>query len=110
MNAAARVLHQESVFRGRIKIALSKEFFGILILLVAVLVSALSVIYVKNLDRRVFSELQTAQQTSDRLKIEWGQLLLEQSTWATPARVQNIAQTRFNMVLPSPENVVMVKL
>lgn len=111
MNAAARALEQGCLFRGSVKsFSVSRETIGIIILVVAVLVSALAVVYAKNSQRRLFSELQVAQQQSSQLKVEYGQLLLEQSTWATPSRVQRVAQERYDMVMPNNGNVVMIKL
>ena len=81
-----------------------------MLLIVAVLAFACSVVYVKNTNRSLFSELQSLQYKDERLKVEWGQLLLEQSTWATQVRVQRIAQQGLKMHLPQLENTVVVKL
>jgi cell division protein FtsL len=45
----------------------------------------------------------------DQLNEEWGKLLLEQSTWASPARVEQQSRTRLNMQVPSNEQTVVVK-
>lgn len=111
MNAAARDYQQGSLFHGNLaRVVFSKKVIGIIFLLVMTLFSALSVVYVKNYERRLFSELQFSQQAAQKLHVEWGQLLLEQSTWATPARVQSIAQDRFDMKLPNLSSIYMVKL
>ncbi len=34
------------------------------------------------------------------MEVEWGQLQLEQSTWATAVRVEKIAAARLQMQLP----------
>ncbi len=111
MNAAARTLSQGSLFRGDYKfLSVSRQSFGVFIVIFAVLLSAIAVIYVKNLDRRLFSQLETQHQLTNQLQVEFGQLLLEQSTWATPSRVQRIAQQRYAMELPLANQVAMVKL
>jgi cell division protein FtsL len=109
MNAAARALAQSSlsVFNTRF-LVLSTQTIGIILLTIAVLASALTVVYVKDLDRQLFSQLQTLQQTRESLHTEWGQLLLEQNTWAAPARVQSIAEQQLGMVMPTTKDVVLV--
>jgi cell division protein FtsL len=41
--------------------------------------------------------------------VEWGQLQLEQGTWATHSRVERIARKKLHMVNPKMEAVVIVK-
>src|SRR5690348_13432654 len=98
MNAAARALAQSPGVSGSIRLfVLSKEYCRLICLIMMVLVSAVAVVYVKDLNRRLFSELETLQQARDELRIESGQLLLEQNTWATQARIQQIAQQQLSM-------------
>ena len=40
------------------------------------------------------------------LEVEWGQLQLEQSTWAAHARVEKIAREKLGMKAPQPSRVV----
>lgn len=82
---------------------------GTLLLVLAVLVSAISVIYVKHVGRAQFVELQKLENKRDRLNEEWGRLLLEQSTWATPGRVEFEARKRLKMIVPTPEMTVVIK-
>jgi len=107
MNAAARALSQNSLVEGQAW-NFSVQTLGMVLLLIAVLASALAVVYVKALQRELFSELQSTQQTRDTLHTEWGQLLLEQNTWAAPVRVQALAQQQLGMVVPTSKDVVMV--
>lgn len=111
MNAAAKMVRQGSLFHGHMNVVtMSKQAVGILFLVMIMLFSALSVVYVKNYERRLFSELQFSRQSAQKLHVEWGQLLLEQSTWATPARIQSIAQQHFKMKVPSLSHIYMVRL
>jgi len=80
----------------------------LLLMLVMVLVSALGVVYVKHQSRKLFVELQELQKDRDELNIEWGKLLLELSTLATPTRVERIARDKLRMKPPSPENIIIV--
>lgn len=78
-------------------------------LIVLLLVSAFSVIYLKDLSRRLFIQYQQLQHVQQRDEVEWSKLLLEEGAWSTQARVQNIASTQLNMVVPTMKNVVMIK-
>ncbi len=81
---------------------------GILLLSLLVLASALGLVYSKHQSRKLFVHLQALQMARDELNIEWGRLLLEQSTLATPARVERIARERLGMRPPAPETIVIV--
>jgi cell division protein FtsL len=111
MNAAARALAQGSFTTSSVRpFVLSNQSLGLILLIVAVLASALAVVYVKALDRNLFSDLQTLQQTRDDLRVAAGQLLLEQNTWAAPARVQAIAQQQLGMVVPGAKDVATITI
>lgn len=111
MNAAARALAQGSLNSiGCRSFMVTSQLLGVMLLIIAVLASAVSVVYVKNLNRHLFSELQTLTQSRDELRIEGSQLLLEQNTWAASTRVQTIAEQQLGMSLPSPKDVVLVAL
>lgn len=109
MNAAARALAQSSFtsMAGR-SLVLSSQSFGIILLIITVIASALAVVYVKDLNRHLFSQLQTLKQTRDELQVQWGQLLLEQDTWAASTRVQAIAGEKLKMSLPIAKEIVLV--
>lgn len=81
--------------------------FGLL--LVALLVSALGVVYTKHVNRRLFVQLQELQAARDRVQEHWSRLLLEQSTLATHGRVDETARARLGMAIPNPDSVVMLK-
>src|SRR5690349_10464885 len=71
-------------------------------------ICAFAVVYVKDLYRRTFIEYQTVQQQQNQAYVDWGKLLLEQSTWSTQARVQTIASSRLNMQAPLPKAVHLI--
>jgi cell division protein FtsL len=75
----------------------------------AVLVSALGVVYGKHQARSRFSELQRLTRDRDELDIEWGQLQLEQSTWATNGRVESVARDELHMVIPQANDLRIVQ-
>lgn len=78
------------------------------VLAALVLFSALTVVYSKHQSRKLFVELQALEGMRDALNIEWGQLQLEQSTWAMPNRVERVARTRLQMDVPAPDQIVIV--
>lgn len=111
MNAAARHIHQSTLFSGQIGgIRLSKQFLIQLFLLLSVLGSALAVVYSTNVYRETFTELQMAERNAQEIQLRWGQLLLEQASLSTPGRVQELAATKLQMVLPANNQTVMLRL
>ncbi len=82
---------------------------GVVLLSCALLVSALLAVYVKHESRRQFIHLQELTAARDGLNVEWGRLQIEQSTWATHARVERLAREQLDMVIPSHEDLVMVR-
>lgn len=81
--------------------------FGLMALIFA---SALAVVYVQAENRRLFSELAAIQQHRDNLHVEWGQLLLEGSTWATQSRVQYIARQELHMSMPKVNKITLIRM
>ena len=79
------------------------------LLTLLVIISALSVVFVKHENRKHFVELQGLQKQRDEMNIEWGQLQLEQSTWATHSRIEGLARKRLGMVNVPQDKVMIVK-
>jgi cell division protein FtsL len=109
MNTAARLLNQNVISRDWVvSVLLTKTQLLMGTLILAVLTSALSVIYVTNTSRTLNASIQQTLAERNHLHIQWGQLLLERSTWIMQARVQNIAEGKLDMVLPDSKTVVVV--
>lgn len=105
MNAAAKVINQGNLFNGQLaKMHMSKSFYFLFVLMVAILISALAVIYSTNSYRSTFSMVEQEEQQTHVLQLQWGQLLLEQSSLATPARVEDLAVKQLKMTLPGQKN------
>lgn len=76
------------------------------ILLAVVLIGcALAVIQSQHRARTYFVELERLKKEARILDEQWGQLQLEQSTWANPARIDALARTRLGLVSPPAERV-----
>lgn len=79
------------------------------LLVASVLISALAVVYAKHQTRSLFAELQQLEGTQDHLDTEWGQLQLEESTWATHGRVESLSRRQLGMVIPAPDSLIIVR-
>ena len=79
-----------------------------LILLAVLVACALSVVTSQHKARKLYVELQKEQELAKQLEVEWGQLQLEQSTWAMHARIEKIASGQLMMRAPPPSRVQMV--
>lgn len=79
-----------------------------LVLLAIVLVSALAVVTTNHRARKLVTEFEREQERMRALEVEWGQLQLEQSTWATHARVEQIARERLGMHAPRSGQILSV--
>lgn len=75
----------------------------------AVLASAAGVVYVKHEARSLFVELEKLSAERDRLNIEWGRLQLEQSAWSTHGFVEQVANQKLQMTIPSATEVRIVR-
>ena len=73
--------------------------FNMLLLLIVV-VCALGVVTSQHRARKLFQALEGEQERVRQLDIEYGQLQLELSTWATHPRIEKIARDRLHMVTP----------
>jgi len=110
MNAAARLVHQHALSRHLVLThLLSRRQIAVLTLILTVLLSALSIIYVTHITRVMYATYQRNLADQDRLHVERSQLLLEQSTWTTQSRVQQIAENKLQMVTPDHNSIVVVK-
>lgn len=71
-----------------------------MILLLVAVVCALGVVTSQHRARKLFQELEAEQERAKVLDVEFGQLQLELSTWATPPRIEKIARDRLKMRTP----------
>ena len=76
----------------------------------AVVVCALSVVTSQHKARKLYIELQKQKEQAQQMDVEWGQLQLEQSTWATPARVEKVAARQLQMQLPKNGQVQFIRV
>jgi len=79
-----------------------------LLLMVLALASALGTVASNHRARKMYAEIEHEQARMRDLEVEWGQLQLEQSTWAGHARVEQIARNKLHMRPPGPGQVISI--
>jgi cell division protein FtsL len=85
---------------------LKARFLFVVALAMAVFCSALAVVYVKHMNRKLFVELQALERERDRMQVEWGRLQLEQNAWATHGRIDRVAREQLELYMPPIETVI----
>lgn len=88
---------------GRKPLLLTTVFVAVCVL------SALAIIYTKHESRKLFVELENLTIERDALNIEWGQLQIEQSTWATHARIERVAVEEMSLVRPESREIYVIE-
>ena len=79
------------------------------VLWLAVLGSAVQVIYARHKARDMFVRLEKVNAERDSLEMEWGRLQLEQSYWSSNAFVERVAGAKLQMTLPQTQDVRIVR-
>ncbi len=79
------------------------------VLWLAVLASAVGVIYARHQARNLFVHLEKLNAERDALDMEWGRLQLEQSAWSSNAFVERVANAKLQMNLPETRDVRIVR-
>ena len=79
-----------------------------LLLLAGLAACALGLVTSQHQARKLYVELQKEQEAAKQIEVEWGQLQLEQSTWATHARVEKLAVQALGMRVPPASRIQMV--
>ncbi|MEC8455073.1 MAG: cell division protein FtsL [Pseudomonadota bacterium] len=79
-------------------------------LLVSLLVSGLMVVKTTHENRFAFNQLQVLRDEANQLDVEWGQLLLEQSTFGLGGRIEQKATRELQLQVPRISDIVMVNL
>ncbi|TCV93831.1 cell division protein FtsL [Luteibacter rhizovicinus] len=79
------------------------------LLLLAVLGSAIGVVWTRHESRVLFMEMSRLQNQKDELGVEYGRLELEQATYAEPARIDADARGKLGMLNPRPQDIQLVR-
>lgn len=78
-------------------------------LVLVCVVSSIALIYTKHESRKLFVEFERLSDERDELNIEWGQLQIEQSTWATHARIEQVATSKLKLSRPVTQEIYVIE-
>ncbi len=81
-----------------------------LILFFALMFSGLGLVSSQHKARNLYFELEKLHQAEKQLEQEFGQLQLEQSTWAMHSRIEQVATQQLQMQVPEAARVQVVTL
>ncbi len=81
-----------------------------LLLLAALTACALALVTSQYQARKLFAQIEQEQERARSLEVEYGQLQLEQSTWAMHARVQKLAAQSLGMRRPEAARIHVIPL
>jgi cell division protein FtsL len=81
-----------------------------LVLALALTISAISVVTVRNEARNLTVDLEKARADSQRLQTEFDQIRLELATWAMHSRIEGLARKKLKMQVPDASKVHIVQL
>lgn len=79
------------------------------VLLVLIAAVSIAVVYSTYVTRGKISSLQKLQKERDDLSVQWSQLVLEQNSLGSYARVEKKAAKELKMFVPTFKEIVMVK-
>ena len=80
----------------------------LLLLFLAVLLSAIGVSYSAHWNRQLLNSLYAELSVRDKAQAEWGRLILEQSTWTAHSRIESLATEQLKMRIPDATEIRMV--
>ena len=70
--------------------------------------SGISVVYLTHQNRQVFNQIQQLRSEANSLDVQWGQLLIEQSTFGLEGRIEQKAIEQLQLIVPESEHLVVV--
>ena len=79
------------------------------LLLVLLVMSAQSVVFSSFQARGHINYLHQLEKERNAMQVEWGQLLLEQSAWASHSRVETLVTEQLSMSIPDAQHVIVVR-
>lgn len=108
MNTATRLFNARIIHEPQVERYSQVWNFGIKILLVLLIISAFAVVYLRDLNRRMFIEYQELQQQTQEAELQWEKLLLEKSNLTVQTHIQKIAETNLQMAIPSLKDTIVL--
>jgi cell division protein FtsL len=87
-----------------------RRFLLLLFLVFATASSAIGVTWSEYSSRHYFQRLQQLRAQHETLDTTWKKLVIERSTWATPDRVERVAEDELGMTTPPARQIVIMHL
>ena len=81
-----------------------------LILFFVLIAVSLSIVTSQHKARKLYFELEQQQDLAKKYETEFGQLQLEQSTWAMHSRIEELAAKRLQMQVPDAKRIQVISL
>ena len=81
-----------------------------LILFFVLIMVSLGVVTSQHQARKYYFELEQQQELTKKYQTEYGQLQLEQSTWAMHSRIEELAAKKLNMQVPDAKRIQVILL
>jgi len=85
------------------------RIWGMAILFMALLLSAIAVVYYQYRTRLVFIEIQRQQNVLDQYEIDWGKTQLEITMLLEQNRIESAALNQLKLVTPKHEDIIYLK-
>jgi len=86
-----------------------QPFLLVFVFAAVCVLSAMALVFTKHESRKLFVELEQLNHERDELNIEWSQLQIEQSTWATHARIEQVATDDLSLVRPQSTEIFVIE-
>ena len=86
-----------------------QPFMLVFVFALVCVLSSIALVYTKHQSRKLFVELEALTHERDELNIEWGQLQIEQSTWATHARIERVATDELSLERPKSSDIFVIE-
>ncbi len=77
----------------------------VLVEILVLLLTTFGIVTVTYQTRQQFAELERSRREQGVLLEQWGRLLLEESAFSSPARVERVAREKLGMILPNAESM-----
>ena len=87
----------------------NQPFMLVFVFVLVCVLSSIALVYTKHQSRKLFVELEALTHERDELNIEWGQLQIEQSTWATHARIERVATDDLSLERPKSSDIFVIE-
>lgn len=95
---------------NQVSLGLPLSKIRFIFLLASIVFSAMALIYVKDLNRRLFINYQNLQSLAHQLEVKQGKYMLEASMLSTPTRVQQVAVERWQMHVPVAKDTILLEI